>query len=311
MSIKNLNSFQNTLFQEALYLSYQKKYNENKIYSDISLNLDKKNLLNLTIEKNKNNNLKSLNFYGNPIFLNNSDESIKLRLFEKFKKILNLYEIKEIIFKKELSLNEVEKISKKEFSNEIIVENYIDLNKSLDEIRKNFSKGHKHILNKDYKDLLYEVFDYKNYKKNQIEEMRELHKKVSGKVTRSIESWKVNEDMILNKKGFLIKVKENDNLISYSFIFKNSEEAIYFSSCTLRDKFIQYKNITHKSIWKCISYLKDSNCKKFHLGISKTLYSKKIVDQKRKNIERFKSSFGGEKKIFVIFDQLPINYKYL
>ena len=141
--------------------------------------------------------------------------------------------------------------------------------------------------------------------------MRELHKIVSGKVTRSIESWKVNEDMILNKKGFLIKVKENDKLISYSFIFKNSEEAIYFSSCTLRDKFIQYKNITHKSIWKCISYLKDLNCKKFHLGISKTLYSKKIIDQKRKNIERFKSSFGGEKKIFAIFDQLPINYKDL
>ena len=311
MSNKNLNSFQNTLFQEPMYLSYQKKYNENKIYSDILLNLDKNNLLNLTLEKTKNSNLKSLNFYGNPIFLKNSNENIKLKVFEELKKILTLHEINEIIYKKKLSLNEVEKISKKKFSNEIVVENYIDLNKSLDEIRKNFSKGHKHILNKDYKDLIYEVFDYKNYTKNQIEEMRELHKKVSGKVTRSLESWKVNEDMILNKKGFLVKVKENDKLISYSFIFKNFEEAIYFSSCTLRDKFITYKNITHKSIWKCISYLKDSNCKKFHLGISKTLYSKKNIDQKRKNIERFKSSFGGEKTIFAIFDQLPINYKDL
>ena len=305
---KNLSNFENTLFQEPIYLSYQKKYNENKIYSEISLNLDKNNFLNLTIEETKNSKQKLLNFYGNPIFFNSPNEKIKLKLFEELKKVLNFNEINKITYKKKLSFDEVEKISKKNFLNEIIIENHIDLNKSLDEIRKNFSKGHKHILNKDYKDLTYEIFDYKNYTENQIEEMRELHKKVSGKVTRSVESWKINEEMILINKGFLIKVKEKDKLISYSFIFKNSEEAIYFSSCTLRDKFIKYKNITHKSIWKSISYLKNLNCKKFHLGISKTIFSKKTIDQKRKNIERFKSSFGGEKYFFVVYDQLPINY---
>ena len=35
--------------------------------------------------------------------------------------------------------------------------------------------------------------------------MMNLHKRIAGKVTRSEHSWKQNEKMIENDKGFLIK----------------------------------------------------------------------------------------------------------
>ena len=39
---------------------------------------------------------------------------------------------------------------------------------------------------------------------------------------------------ILDKKGLLIRVKENSRLISYTFVFFNKNSSIYFSSCTIR-----------------------------------------------------------------------------
>ena len=49
--------------------------------------------------------------------------------------------------------------------------------------------------------------------------MMNLHKRIAGKVTRSEQSWKQNEKMIENDKGFLIKVTYKEKLVSYSFFF--------------------------------------------------------------------------------------------
>ena len=217
--------------------------------------------------------------------------------------------VNQFFIKKKISESQITDISDKKNIYEVIRESYIDLSKSKSEIIKNFSKGHKHLLKKEYPSLKYEIINYQNYKKDQILEMMNLHKIVSGRITRSINTWKINEEMILGKMGFLIKVSENNSLISYSFIFHNKKDALYFSSCTLRDKFSSFKNITHNSIWKSINFLKNLNCEKFYLGTTKTLFSKKNIDQKRKNIERFKSSFGGEQNFFAIFEEETNNKK--
>ena len=68
--------------------------------------------------------------------------------------------------------------------------------------------------------------------------------------------------------------------------------------------FKTYKNISHKVIWKAIQYLKSSNCKTFYLGITKSIYSKNPINSKNKNIDLFKSSFGGDKNYFVIINNI-------
>ena len=49
--------------------------------------------------------------------------------------------------------------------------------------------------------------------------MRKLHIKIANKETRSKETWLINEKMICNQEGFLIKVDYNNDPISYSFFF--------------------------------------------------------------------------------------------
>ena len=71
--------------------------------------------------------------------------------------------------------------------------------------------------------------------------MMTFHEKIAGRQTRSKETWKINEKMILDNKGLLIKVSENKKLISYTFIFFNKENSIYFSSSQIETclKFIK------------------------------------------------------------------------
>ena len=107
---------------------------------------------------------------------------------------------------------------------EIYEENFLDLEKELDVLLKGFSKGHKY--NIKYKDdLQYEIINHKNYKKNLMDDMKNLHEKVSGKKTRGDDTWKINEKMILMGQGFLIFVKKKEEVLSASFFFHNTQES--------------------------------------------------------------------------------------
>ena len=59
-------------------------------------------------------------------------------------------------------------------------------------------------------------------------------------------------------------------------------------------------------IFIAIEYSKTSNLKSFIIGRCKTLYHfKQNYDEKLTNIEKFKSSFGGEKNVVVNFHEIP------
>jgi hypothetical protein len=305
-----MNKGTENIFYEKIYLEYQKEYHFKSKFNEIvlsgtNINNDK---IEYPITIETIGNTKYLNSYSNPIHLDNLN--LNLDSYRKFlielKSISKKNKIKNILFKKSFEINDLEKKlqENKKNINLIGVESIINLNEDLESIKNKFSKGHKSALKINYENLKYEIFDKNNYQKNQILEMMDLHKNVSGKSTRSKETWKINEKMILENKGLLIRVNEKFLSISFAFIFFNKDYSIYFSSCTNREKFKSYKNITHKIIWEVIKYLKIIKCKQFNLGITNTYYSNNEVDQKNKNISLFKSSFGGEKKYFTIYNNL-------
>ena len=296
------------LLNEKIYIDYQKKYFSKSKFKIIEKNFfsSKNSNFFLTIEIKENE--KILNNFSNPIYLDNInfDQKLHTILIEKIKKIYLNENATSISFKKNINQNDIDlQLSKNKSHIDFIgIESSIDLSKNLNEIFKNFSKGHKSSIKKDYENLKYEIFDYKNYKKNQIFEMMKFHEKVAGRKTRSKNTWEINEKMIFEKKGLLVKVSEKNKVISYAFIFYNKDSAIYFSSCSDRAMFSVYKNISHKIIWMVIQYLKLENCKRFYLGVTKSIYSKNLITDKNKNIDLFKSSFGGDKNYFTIVNNI-------
>ena len=149
----------------------------------------------------------------------------------------------------------------------------------------------------------YEIIDKINYKKNEILNMRKMHIQVSGRETRSKESWIQNEKMILDGNGFIVKAVYKNKPISYSFFFYNNRTCRYFSSCTLREYFKIIKNITHKSLWYAILYAK-KNSNYFYVG-SSTVFSKKPLSEKELNIEKFKKQFSSKSEEYYIFNDVP------
>jgi hypothetical protein len=175
-------------------------------------------------------------------------------------------------------------------------EQYIDLSLKKTNIINNFKPNMRNEIKKNYKlnELSVKIVDYNNYTKNHILKMANLHEKVSKRKTRSKTTWLINEQMIVNKQGFLVEISFQKKLIGSSFFFHNNFESFYFSSASLRDNLPSTGGI---SIWEAIKYAKDIGLERFNLGKTKIINSREICDKKIENILFFKSRFSGVRNI--------------
>ncbi len=283
---------------DKLYRDYQELYFKS-IFKNHSFEFKNGNkiLVPITFDSIK----KNFSFFGDPIefFCTHKMEKFS---YEKLKKKID--EFKDIkLFKLEIDNEKILLNKKFNFVEKVINEIYIDLSLSEEKIKENFSSNHRNEISKSYPNTSFELIDYKNYKPGMIYEMMKLHKFVAGRQTRSKDSWKQNENMILKNKGFLTRVKYNEKIISYSFFYHNQFTCIYLSSVGIREYYKVVRNIHHKSLWLAINYAR-SYCKYFYIGPI-TLFSKTPISEKEITIERFKKKFKGINKKFVIINKLP------
>ena len=249
----------------------------------------------LTMHTNQQN-INFLSFYNLPIqFFSKKkiEKEIFFLLFEYFNKLKKKLNFEKVPFKMKTSDEELELLDKKKLLN-ITDEIYVDLNQDLRNIEQNFSQSLRRKLRFDSQSLKFTIIDKNNYQNNEILKMRDLHIFVAQRETRNLQSWQQNEKMILDGNGFLVKLEYKGRTISYIFFSFNSTVASYFSSATIRDYFKTLNNITHKSMYLAIKYLKNKS-KFLYIG-SQTLYSKNLLSEKEKNIEFFKKSFVSKKK---------------
>jgi hypothetical protein len=287
-----------------LYIDYQVKYNCKSFFLDLSDESNKFGInIPMTLESKDGTNI--LNYYGKSITINANSYHEKNLLSEYILYLNQKYQIQKYNIKYPVICFEE---NFKKYSNKLVEEMFVDLSNPEKDIFKNFKQSSKTCLNKIYNDLNYQIIDYSNYN-CEIEEMRKLHIKIANKETRSKETWLINEEMIHNQEGFLIKVDYNKDPISYSFFFYNEYLCEYFSSVAIREYFKKFNNINHKSIWLAIRYIKKKS-KFFYLG-DKTFYSKYAISEKEENIEKFKNTFCEFTKKYLLLENLEdINYAF-
>ena len=179
--LTNINKIQNISF-EPLLIKYYQNYFDNSHFKDISFEIKTKNnfiLCPLTLERKGNQN--HLSFYGNffSIFYVNKETEIFNYFFKKIRSIIENEKIQNIkfLFQKECGEKEIN------FKNyvdidKIVLNKYIDLTTDYQTIIKNFSKGHKSAIKKNYNELSYQIIDNENYK-DEIIHMMKLHEKIS------------------------------------------------------------------------------------------------------------------------------------
>jgi hypothetical protein len=297
---------------EENYIRYLKKYHGEENFTNLSCRIELNNnfaICPITLQKVNENNY--LNFYTQPIeiFIKNPDDPLlKKEIINYFLKLFKKHNIKDKIFKIKYNSSNLDNLNKKIFIKKIF-DVYIDLRQEIDEISKNFKQSIRTILKKNYDDLKYEIIDSKNYSTNDIIEMRDLHIKISGKETRSIETWLINEEMIKDGNAFLVKITRQGKPISFSFFYLNKTTCIYFSSCSFREYFTTYKNLTHKSIFYAIKYAKEHSCKNIYLG-----FDEKPIELERENspsnLKTFIKNFSKEYDEYFLTTELREDFDF-
>jgi len=317
IELNNLNTFLNSCRSisyrlEDNYIRYLKKYHGAQNFTNLSFKIKFNNnfaICPLTLQKDNQNNY--LNFYNQPIeiFIKNPDDLLlKKEIINYFLTLYEKHNIKDKIFKIKYNSSNFNSLNKKIFIKKIF-DVYIDLRQDTDEISKNFKQSTRTILKKNYDDLKYEIIDNKNYSTNDIMEMRDLHIKISGKETRSIETWLINEEMIKDGSAFLVKITRQRKPISFSLFYLNKTTCIYFSSCSFREYFTTYKNLTHKSIFYAMKYAKNNSCKNIYLG-----FDEKPIELERvnspSNLKTFIKNFSKEYDEYFLTSELREDFDF-
>jgi len=244
------------------------------------------------------------------------EDAAKIHLCSKTSLINQINMIKDILKKKKINKYSFEIcIDKNEIDSQLLYKinpkllfetQYISLESLEEDILKNFKSNCRYDLKKILRDknFTYEIIEKNNFKKDKIFEMMNAHTKVSGRMTRPLETWLINEKMILSGEAFIVVIYYKTQAISFSLFTHNKFMTEYFSSVTFRE-FFKLGGINNLTLWLALIFSKKIKIKKFYLGITKYIQVRDdtVIDEKQKKITFFKSRFNGLKEYKIIVDE--------
>jgi len=166
---------------------------------------------------------------------------------------------------------------------------YVDLSKSLEEIRNNIRKSYKSLLTLGDRLWRIDVIDQDNPKV--FNEFRELHYRVAGRVTRSLSTWKLQEEAIAQKQAFLITLRdEQGNLVGGGLFYISASEGLYAVAAYNRELFD--KPLGHIVQMRAIETMKKLGIRWYKIGARP--YAGDVLEPtlKELSIGKFKEGFA-------------------
>ena len=230
-----------------------------------------------------------------PLFINNIAKKTKKRLektiiktiFDISKK-LNINVVKVFEFDDKLSTWYLLWLDK---ANKVFVTHHlmIDLEPSLEEIKSGFRKSYKPLVNKALRE--YDISACQEDIESLFEEFRLLHLHIAGKQTRSLKSWKDQQELIENDEAFLVSVRDKDTLVGAGFFTYTKDIGSYSVGAYKRE--LHNKSIGHGVQMKAIEFLKKQGCKKYYIGQKITQLDIIQPTDKEVSISHFKEGFAS------------------
>ena len=169
---------------------------------------------------------------------------------------------------------------------------YVDLSLSMDEIRSNFRKSYKPLINKGLQEWGHSVMTFEDANFDVWTEFKGLHEFVSGKVTRSADTWTLQWEMLLEGKAFLVIVRDfsDQRLVGGAFFQHTTHEGLY--SVAAYDRALNNKPLGHIAQQLAIEYMKSIGI--FWYKIGERLYPQLNENSTSKEIDisSFKEGFA-------------------
>ena len=168
---------------------------------------------------------------------------------------------------------------------------YLDLSSDLDEIRRCYRKGLKSSLMSGAKYWTVEALDSKNFDQKIWTEFQQLHLEVSGRKTRSDNSWQLQGKAIKEGSALLVYTRnESEDLIGGGYFLCSRDESYYGVGAYAREKLPA--PISHLIQDSAIAILKARGIRWHNLGnasLGQNSYSEKEI-----SISNFKEGFASK-----------------
>jgi FemAB family protein len=169
---------------------------------------------------------------------------------------------------------------------------YVDLSLSMDEIRSNFRKSYKPLINKGLREWGHSLMTFEDANHDIWNEFKVLHEFVSGRVARSAETWMLQWEMLLKGKAFLVIVRDlsDQRFVGGAFFQHTAHESVY--SVGVYDRALNKKPIGHIAQQLAIEYMKSIGI--FWYKIGERLYPQLNENSTSKEIDisSFKEGFA-------------------
>lgn len=170
----------------------------------------------------------------------------------------------------------------------------IELTQENKEILAGYSKSVKSALSKKLSDSQRIEIVNQNSSHELIESafetLKRLHLDSAGRLTRSLHSWSIQKQFLINGNAFMVQLLAQGSVISSAYFMITEYECYYGVSASAPK--IKGVSLSHLCISEAIAYSKKIGLQSFHLGEQYSYLSRNITD-KESNIEKFKSFFGG------------------
>lgn len=175
---------------------------------------------------------------------------------------------------------------------------YVDLQLTNTEIKSKIRRRYRSLINYGERlwsiDLLFSPGDLSLW-----EEFRKFHAMVAGRTTRSLESWQLQYQALVNDEAFLVILRDIDGQMTGAGFFMCSEdEGVYAVGAYDRQLF--ERPLGHVVQYRAIEELKKRGCKWYRIGTRPYLTDVPTPSEKELSIGYFKEGFASH--IFPSFD---------
>jgi FemAB family protein len=123
------------------------------------------------------------------------------------------------------------------------------------------------------------------------EEFRSLHREVSGRQTRSLESWNIQHEAIVSGEAFLIYLKdENGRMVGGGLFHVSRDEGVY--AVGAYDRSLFDRPIGHVVQWKAMTEMKRRGLHWYKIGMISHPGDRPKPTDKELSISHFKEGFA-------------------
>lgn len=170
----------------------------------------------------------------------------------------------------------------------------VNLTKSRDELWMDLRKSYKALINKGSKTYEVVIMDNNNADFEFHETYRKLHFKAAGRVTRPMETFNLQFEMLKRDESMLLGIRYQGQFVSCSYFMHNSRTAYYSSEAD--DPEVEVP-VTYGPLsqWSAIEYYKGRGLE--YMELDNQQFGPQVFDHpspKDLSISMFKRGFGGK-----------------